>query len=78
MSLCGKVFPHGGYYCTRETGHVGEHVAAIGPYRPGAPIIVRWEVHGSDSRQTKKGATQGQGPGVDPQGAETKTPPEDA
>lgn len=43
-------------YCTRERGHAGEHIASIGPYRPGAIVIVRWpaaeteidERHGPD------------------------------
>lgn len=40
--LCEEPGPTG-KFCTRERGHEGEeHIAAIGPYGPGAPILERW------------------------------------
>lgn len=29
-------------YCTLPNGHAGPHVATIGPYKPGIPVIGRW------------------------------------
>lgn len=45
MRLCGAM-QHpgdGGFRCTREWKHDGEHIAAIGPYAPNAPTLARWE-----------------------------------
>lgn len=32
----------GGWYCTRERGHDGEHIATCGVYKPGIHVFARW------------------------------------
>lgn len=29
-------------YCTRPRGHMGDHVATIGPWKSNAKVLARW------------------------------------
>lgn len=44
LKLCRaqKKFGLAGWYCTKEEGHEGEHVATIGPYSEDATVMAKW------------------------------------
>lgn len=42
MTLCGAPQPGGLFLCTRRPHHPGDHIATIGPYHEGEPIIAQW------------------------------------
>jgi hypothetical protein len=45
LNLCGAEDAQTGRYCTRKDGHQGNHIAAVGPYEPGMPVIAEWPDH---------------------------------
>lgn len=40
----------GMFYCTRPPGHAGDHVAGLGPWTDGDPVLARWRAGDDPAR----------------------------
>lgn len=40
--LCSAPAPNHLHHCTRERGHHGPHIATVGPYWTGLPVLAEW------------------------------------